>query len=42
MIMRCYYDKNIIKVVTGIKRSGKSVLIKQIIDELESNRILSN
>ena len=30
-ILRNYYDVNLIKVIMGIRRSGKTVLIEQII-----------
>ena len=35
--IREFYDLDIIKVLTGIRRCGKSVLLKQIIDEIKSN-----
>lgn len=37
--MREFYDKDIIKAITGIRRSGKSVLLKQIIEELTNKGI---
>ena len=38
--IRKYYDSNLIKVLTGIRRVGKSVLLEQIREELKRDRNL--
>jgi hypothetical protein len=37
--IRPFYDQDLIKVITGIRRCGKSVILTQIIDELKNNGI---
>lgn len=37
--IRPFYDQELIKVLVGIRRSGKSVILTQIIDELKNNGI---
>ena len=37
--IRPFYDQDLIKVMIGIRRCGKSVILTQIIDELKSNGI---
>ena len=41
-LIRPFYDQELIKVLIGIRRSGKSVILKQIIDELRANGIDDN
>ena len=38
--IREFYDVDLIKIITGIRRCGKSVLLKQIIEELKERGIL--
>ncbi len=37
--IRPFYDQDLIKVITGIRRCGKSVILTQIMDELKQNGI---
>lgn len=37
--IRPFYDQDLIKVLIGIRRAGKSVLLTQIIEELKSKKI---
>lgn len=41
-LIRPFINKNIIKIITGIRRSGKSTLFTQIINELLANNIKEN
>ena len=38
-LIRPFYDQDLIKVITGIRRCGKSIILTQIIDELKNNNI---
>ena len=35
--IRGFYDSDLIKILVGIRRCGKSVILNQIIDELKAN-----
>lgn len=38
--IRPFFESDIIKIITGLRRSGKSTLIKQIIDEIQSDNVV--
>ena len=40
--IRPYYDIDLIKVLTGIRRCGKSIIMSQIIDEIKSLGVKDN
>ena len=40
--IRPFYNQELIKVLIGIRRSGKSVILTQIIEELKENNIDEN
>ena len=40
--LRPFYDVDLIKVLTGIRRCGKSVLLTEIMEELKSNGVKEN
>ena len=35
--IRGFYDSDLVKILVGIRRCGKSVILNQIIDELRNN-----
>ena len=37
--IRPFYESDLIKVIVGIRRSGKSTIMMQIIDELKNKNI---
>ena len=36
--IRGFYDSDLVKILVGIRRSGKSVILQQIIDELKEKK----
>ena len=37
--IRDFYDSDLVKILVGIRRSGKSVILEQIIEELRNKGI---
>lgn len=41
-LIRPFYEQDLIKVLVGIRRSGKSVILMQIIEEIKKNKVKDN
>ena len=37
--IRGFYDSDLVKILVGIRRCGKSVILKQIMDELKEKSV---
>ena len=37
--IRGFYDTNLVKILVGIRRCGKSVILQQIIEELKQKKV---
>ena len=40
--IRGFYDSDLIKILVGIRRCGKSVILKQIMNELKEKKVDEN
>ena len=40
--IRPFYESEMVKVITGIRRCGKSTIMRQIIDEIRENGVEEN
>ena len=40
--IRGFYNSDLVKILVGIRRCGKSVILEQIIDELKQKKIKSD
>ena len=40
--VRPFYDSDLIKIITGIRRCGKSCILKLIVDELKQKGVSSD
>ena len=40
--IRGFYDSDLVKILVGIRRSGKSVILQQIIEEIKSSGVKDN
>lgn len=38
--IRGFYDSNLIKVITGVRRSGKSVILQTIMNEIKKKLLI--
>ena len=40
--VRDFYESDLIKIITGIRRCGKSVILEQIMQEIDPRKISNN
>ena len=40
--IRGFYDSDLIKILVGIRRCGKSVILEQIVDEIKKRKVDDN
>ena len=40
--IRGFYDNDLVKILVGIRRCGKTIILKQIIDEIRERKVEDN
>ncbi len=40
--IRGFYDSDLVKILVGIRRCGKSVILEQIVDEIKKRKVDDN
>ena len=40
--IRGFYDSDLVKILVGIRRCGKTIILKQIIDEIRERKVEDN